>query len=248
MADERVRRSRIVGYWRAVELFSPQKIPAVSARDRVYAVTADSPLPWEAGHALRSVPLDTGFVWQHVVYGGAYALRAVRDTLLQVFGEREEDHDGRMDGESALFALTVTDEGRLLLDSPVLSTCAWATGRATGSGTASTNSRTRMRRPRRAGIAVAAATPGSTANAVWRTSCAAPSRHRTAECGARPRNASARRSPTSSGCATSGRPPRSRCATYPPRRPVCSRPSRLRTVPLRGCGSAAPWCPVPSRP
>ncbi|MXM63903.1 hypothetical protein GR925_10705 [Streptomyces sp. HUCO-GS316] len=80
------------------------------------------------------MPLDTGFVWQHVVYGGAYALRAVRDTLLQVFGESEEDHDGRMDGESALFALTVTDEGRLLLDSPVLSTCAWATGRALSPG------------------------------------------------------------------------------------------------------------------
>lgn len=134
MADERLRRSGIVGYWRAVELFSPQKIPAVSARDRVYAVAADGPLPWETGHALRSVPLEPGFVWQHVVYGGAYALRAVRDTLLEVFGESEEDHDGRMDGESALFALTVTDEGRLLLDSPVLSTCAWATGRVLSPG------------------------------------------------------------------------------------------------------------------
>jgi len=69
-----------------------------------------------------------------VAYGGTYALRAVRDTLLGVFGESEEDHDGRMDGESALFALTVTDEGRLLLDSPVLSTCAWATGRAMSPG------------------------------------------------------------------------------------------------------------------
>ncbi|CAM5720015.1 hypothetical protein SALBM311S_12176 [Streptomyces alboniger] len=69
-------------------------------------------------------------MWQHVVYGGSYALRAVRDVLLEVFGESEEDHDGRLDGESALFALTVNDEGRLLLDSPVLSTCAWSTGRA----------------------------------------------------------------------------------------------------------------------
>jgi hypothetical protein len=106
MADEPVRRSGIVGYWLAVELFSPQKIPAVSVRDRVYAVRADGPLPWEAGQALRSVPLDTGFVWQHAVYGGAYALRAVRDTLLPVFGESEEDHDGRMDGESATSEIT----------------------------------------------------------------------------------------------------------------------------------------------
>ncbi|MFJ1869777.1 DEAD/DEAH box helicase [Streptomyces sp. NPDC088097] len=127
---ERGRRSGIVGYWRAVELFSPQKAPAVSARDRVYVLTENGPLPWEAGHPLRSVPLEPGYGWQHVVYGGTYALRAVRDTLLHVFGESEEDHDGRMDGESALFALTITDEGRLLLDSPVFSSCAWATGRA----------------------------------------------------------------------------------------------------------------------
>ncbi|MEU7727394.1 hypothetical protein AB0B78_19455 [Streptomyces sp. NPDC040724] len=91
-------------------------------------------MPWEAGHPLRSVPLEAGYGWQHVVYGGAFALGAVRDTLLHVFGESAEDHDGRMDGESALFALTVTDEGRLLLDSPVFSSCAWATGRAVAPG------------------------------------------------------------------------------------------------------------------
>lgn len=107
-----------MGYWRAVELFSPQKVPGLSVRERVYAAEADRPMPWEAGHALRSVPVEPGYGWQHVVYGGTYPLSAVRDTLLDVFGESDEDHDGRMDGESALFALTVTDEGRLLLDSP----------------------------------------------------------------------------------------------------------------------------------
>ncbi|MGR4880577.1 DEAD/DEAH box helicase [Streptomyces sp. LARHCF249] len=134
LGDERRRRSGIVGYWRAVELFSPQKVPALSVRERVYAAEPDRPLPWEAGHPLRAVPLEPGYGWQHVVYGGAYALAAVRDTLLRVFGESGEDHDGRMDGESALFALTVTDEGRLLLDSPVFSSCAWATGRAVAPG------------------------------------------------------------------------------------------------------------------
>ncbi|MEV8534655.1 DEAD/DEAH box helicase [Streptomyces sp. NPDC051211] len=136
MGGERSRRSRIVGYWRAVELFSPQKIPALSVRDRVYAAEPGQPMPWEPGHPLRTVPLEPGYGWQHVVYGGAYTLSAVRDTLLHVFGESGEDHDGRMDGESALFALTVTDEGRLLLDSPVFSSCAWATGRAGSPGPA----------------------------------------------------------------------------------------------------------------
>ncbi|MCX5199269.1 ATP-binding protein [Streptomyces sp. NBC_00249] len=134
MGGERRRRSGVVGYWRAVELFSPQKIPGVSVRERVYAAVPGEPAPWEAGHPLRSVPLEPGYGWQHVVYGGAFALSAVRDTLLDVFGESGEDHDGRMDGETALFALTVTDEGRLLLDSPVFSSCAWATGRAVTPG------------------------------------------------------------------------------------------------------------------
>ncbi|MFJ7265520.1 DEAD/DEAH box helicase [Streptomyces sp. NPDC099050] len=134
LGDERRRRSGVVGYWRAVELFSPQKVPALSVRDRVYAAGPDGPMPWESGHPLRSVPVEPGYGWQHVVYGGAYALASVRDTLLRVFGGSGEDHDGRMNGESALFALTVTDEGRLLLDSPVFSSCAWATGRAVSPG------------------------------------------------------------------------------------------------------------------
>ena len=107
---------------------------AGKAKAEPTAAEADRPMPWEAGHALRSVPVEPGYGWQHVVYGGTYPLSAVRDTLLDVFGESDEDHDGRMDGESALFALTVTDEGRLLLDSPVFSTCAWATGRAVTPG------------------------------------------------------------------------------------------------------------------
>ncbi|AZM92461.1 AAA domain-containing protein [Streptomyces sp. W1SF4] len=134
MGGERRRRSGVVGYWRAVELFSPQKVPALSVRDRVYPVEAGRPMPWDAGHPVRAVPLEGGYGWQHVVYGGVFALGSVRDTLLDVFGESGEDHDGRMDGESALFALTVTDRGRLLLDSAVFSSCAWATGRAVAPG------------------------------------------------------------------------------------------------------------------
>jgi hypothetical protein len=130
MRGERERRAAVVEYWRAVELFSPQKVPAVSLREQVYEVAADRALPWEDGHPVRSLPLEPGYAWQHIVYGGCFALTDVRDTLMEVFGRDEEDVDGRMDGDTALFALTVTDDGRLLLDSPVFSACGWATGRA----------------------------------------------------------------------------------------------------------------------
>ncbi|TGN72337.1 hypothetical protein E5083_30060 [Streptomyces bauhiniae] len=134
MRGDRERLTEVVEYWRTVELFSPQKVPAVSLREQVYEVAADRALPWEDGHPVRSLPLDPGYTWQHIVYGGCFALADVRDTLLEVFGRDEEDVDGRMDGDTALFALTVTDDGRLLLDSPVFSACGWATGRALSPG------------------------------------------------------------------------------------------------------------------
>lgn len=134
MSGERERRAAVVEYWRAVELFSPRKVPTVSSRERVYEVAVDRALPWEDGHPVRSLPLDPGYAWQHIVYGDCFALADVRDTLLEVFGRDEEDVDGRMDGDTALFALTVTDGGRLLLDSPVFSACGWATGRALSPG------------------------------------------------------------------------------------------------------------------
>ncbi|MFD7258373.1 hypothetical protein [Streptomyces sp. NPDC059874] len=62
------------------------------------AVALERPLPWEAGHPVRSVALKPGYSRQHVVYGGTYALRAVRGILLRVSGEGGEDHDSRMDG------------------------------------------------------------------------------------------------------------------------------------------------------
>lgn len=47
MSGERERRAAVVEYWRAVELFSPQKVPTVSSRERVYEVAVDRALPWE---------------------------------------------------------------------------------------------------------------------------------------------------------------------------------------------------------
>ena len=82
------------------------------SRERVYEVAVDRALSWYDGHPVRSLPLDPGYVWQHIVYGGCFALADVRDTLLEVFGRDEEDVDGRMDGDTALFALRTYNRGR----------------------------------------------------------------------------------------------------------------------------------------
>ncbi|MYY03606.1 MULTISPECIES: AAA domain-containing protein [unclassified Streptomyces] len=127
---ERRRRADIVRYWRAVEMFSPQKVEKASPPKGVHAVEAGRPLPWEEGHPVRRRSPGRNMVRQHTVYCGVYPVASVRDVLLDVFGGSEEDHDGRVDGDSALLAFEVTDEGLLVQDSITFSACAWATGRS----------------------------------------------------------------------------------------------------------------------
>ncbi|WP_371633854.1 AAA domain-containing protein [Streptomyces sp. NBC_01259] len=129
-SGERRRRADIVRYWRAVEMFSPQKVEKVSPPKGVYPVEAGSPLPWEEGHPVRRRAPGRNMVRQHTVYCGVYPVASVRDVLLDVFGSNDEDHDGRVDGDSALLAFEVTDEGLLVQDSLTFSACAWATGRS----------------------------------------------------------------------------------------------------------------------
>lgn len=135
-AAERRRRAAIVRYWRAVELFSPQAVDGVDTEKNVFPVQAGRPLPWEPGHALERKRLDRGKVWQHTVYAGVFDIGRMREVLREVFGQddRDEDHDGRHAGHSALISFTVNHEGRLLMHTPVLSSCAWAVGRAHAPG------------------------------------------------------------------------------------------------------------------
>ena len=53
----------------------------------------------------------------------------MRTILEDKLGRDPESFDERSDGESCLFAFSVTDDGRPLFDTVVLSTCAWATAR-----------------------------------------------------------------------------------------------------------------------
>jgi hypothetical protein len=124
----------VVRFWRAVELFSPQQVPGLDPRKRVYPVRSAEPLPWEAGHPLRRVTRKPRLTWRHVVYGGVYSLDRVHALLERAFGRDDESFDERSRGETALFAFTATDEGRPLLGSQVFSSCAWAAGRTLDPG------------------------------------------------------------------------------------------------------------------
>lgn len=134
MLEADAERAEIIRFWRTVELFSPPPVAKVSRERRVYGVKPGEPLPWEPGHELTRVRLRKDQVWRHVVYLGIYPLESVFEVLKQVFTPDEASFDERPAGESALTAFVVSHEGRPLIGSEVLSSCAWATGRAVAPG------------------------------------------------------------------------------------------------------------------
>ncbi|KNB54163.1 hypothetical protein AC230_01300 [Streptomyces caatingaensis] len=114
-------------------MFSPQKVPTVRPDEQVFAVRPERPLPWQGGAQLP--PPRPGHVWQHTVYCGVFAIERVRDVLADAFPEAaEEEHDGRVGGDSALMSFTVNQDGLLLKDSVFFSSCAWAVGRTRSPG------------------------------------------------------------------------------------------------------------------
>ncbi|WP_280226848.1 DEAD/DEAH box helicase [Nocardia cyriacigeorgica] len=133
--------ARLVRFWRAVEIFSPQPVPKLSrlAGRGSGAVVIDLPIgeaaPWDEDHELHRLRrLPSGMTWQFTVYGGLYGIGAVREALVGAFGADLSEPDGRQEGTTAVFAFTVDADGALLENSPTLSACAWAMSRLESPG------------------------------------------------------------------------------------------------------------------
>lgn len=132
-------RCRILDFWWMLELFSPQKVPAVTRRatspsdHQVMAWRPGQPLPWEA---LDPPPDFRGkrMVWRHTVYAGVYQLEATYASLGRVFGEDPDAYDARPGGESACAGMIIDQDGRLVIGSTVLSSALWAAGRTRDPG------------------------------------------------------------------------------------------------------------------
>lgn len=120
---------RIIQFWQAVEIFSPQTLPKLDPKNRTRP-TVDlrdgAEMPWQSVESLP--PLKEGCVWEHQVYGGLYDLCNVRDALVAGLGQ-EQDEEPKRKGKSALFACTIDEEGFLVPDTMVVSACAWGVGR-----------------------------------------------------------------------------------------------------------------------
>ncbi|MEV6098983.1 AAA domain-containing protein [Nocardia sp. NPDC051981] len=126
MAD--AEQARIVRFWRAVEYFSPQKVDSPKVRStEVERIIKGRKLLWEA----PTKPVADKFVWRYTVYAGIFDIAKIRDVLQSALPapEPDPDHDGRINGQSALLSLTLDDSGRLYKESVTISSCAWALGR-----------------------------------------------------------------------------------------------------------------------
>ncbi len=137
MADSSEKQALILDYWRAIELFSPQNVPRLAEKDDaepVYAASENAPLPWHPTHLLKSRKTPPHKSRRFQIYCGIYKLQKVQNILEDRIGKDPEVFDERSDGESCLFAFSVTDDGRPFLDTFILSTCAWAIGRTFNPG------------------------------------------------------------------------------------------------------------------
>ncbi|MEC3974289.1 caspase, EACC1-associated type [Amycolatopsis sp. H20-H5] len=122
-------RAGIVQFWSMAEMFSPPPVKKVDRDKLMFAVKPGEPLPWEPDHELARRRFTDGRVWQHVVHLGIYGLDSIFDVLQSVFEPNEPSFEERPAGQSALVTFVVSAEGRPIVGSEVLSSCAWATSR-----------------------------------------------------------------------------------------------------------------------
>ncbi len=130
-------QANLIAYWRATELFAPQPLPKPEDKTRITRLDPSTPLPWHPTHPIRAEWLGDKQAWQHVVYCGVYSLDQAFENLRAQYPAQEELPDERPKaGESAIAAFVVADDGRPIMASAVMASCAWALSTATREGIA----------------------------------------------------------------------------------------------------------------
>jgi hypothetical protein len=128
-------KPRILQYWRAIEMFAPQRIPSLDSGGVLEPVfRAGDSLPWLGSSRLPA--LIRGKVWRFQVYCGVYKIRNVTGFLERKFGRGFGALEPRESGQSCLFTFTVRSDGRPLLDTFTISTAPWAVSRTLRPGPA----------------------------------------------------------------------------------------------------------------
>ena len=131
----------ILAFWKAVELFtlSPVPLPTKADSENFFkSFEKNIVLPWEDDFSPKLKPLSQDkCVRKYQVYCGVYNTDKVIGILENKFGNDPESFDERKSGESCLCTFEITQDGRPLLESFVLSSCGWAIGKLINSATVS---------------------------------------------------------------------------------------------------------------
>jgi len=91
-------KAAILDYWRAIELFSPQKVPRADPNDRtepVYSIIGNAPLPWDESHPLKRRYPPKNRSWRFQIYCGILNLGKVKSILEDKLGKDPESFDER---------------------------------------------------------------------------------------------------------------------------------------------------------
>ncbi|WP_024891835.1 DEAD/DEAH box helicase [Luteimonas huabeiensis] len=121
---------QLIGFWRAVEVFTPQDIPRKAPDDPGLPVRDWAPdgLPaWlDPGFAERRIAPSC--MWRHSVYGAAYQQSRFIALLEERLGRSEALYEERQSGQSSVFYLAFDESGRPLVETFAVSMAAWAFG------------------------------------------------------------------------------------------------------------------------
>lgn len=122
--------TNLMTFWRNIEALSPQSIPKSAPKDS-HEPTRDLSEnvipPWlDVDFRKRAIPKSRE--WQHTVYTNRYKLERYIKLLEGCIGKTEDVFEERATGESCVFALAFSDDGRPLTETFVLSMAAWGLG------------------------------------------------------------------------------------------------------------------------
>jgi hypothetical protein len=134
-ADLREQRRQLLRAWTAMERFGTTTLGRTARTDRLIAIDVepDQPLPWEPGHpAFGRRPISDKVEWRHTLHIGQFEIGAAYEAVEARFPEAEADEESerrRPRGMAPLLALTLTTDGRPLVDSLQVSSAAWSIAR-----------------------------------------------------------------------------------------------------------------------
>jgi hypothetical protein len=110
---------------------SPSDQNHLPSLTQVFPYYPNNPLPWDSNHWMFQAPKKKDFFLRFQIFGGVYPARRIHQILEDKCGKDEDiDEDiavseNPLEGDTCVYSFCVTDEGRPLLDSFILPTCAW---------------------------------------------------------------------------------------------------------------------------